>query len=301
MGSRDAAGAVVKTPRRRRKAAASESKPPPRIPLGIPRDADKGLPLLQVRSEHHALDDLIVGDSVRERLAAVIDENKAYKDLLHYGLRPTNRILLCGPPGTGKTLTAKVLASAMGYRLVHVVFDSVVAPYLGETASNLRKIFEFVGTGKYVALFDEFDIVGKSRDDPNEHGEIRRLVNNFMLMIDDFKGPGIILAATNHHRLLDRAVWRRFDDVILYDMPDAGRRRDLFARYLRVLRWDGDLPLGELAEETAGFSAAGVARTCEEALRRAVVGGGDAVDAAGVRRAISEQRRRIKAVGLDTG
>ena len=301
MGSGKAAGAVVKMPRPRR-AASSEAAPPPRrIPLGIPRDADKGFPLLQVRSEYHALDDLIVADPVRERLAAVIDENKAYKDLLHYGLRPTNRILLCGPPGTGKTLTAKVLATAMGYRLVHVVFDSMVAPYLGETASNLRKIFEFVGTGRYVALFDEFDIVGKSRDDPNEHGEIRRLVNNFMLMMDDFKGPGIILAATNHQRLLDRAVWRRFDDVIHYDMPDAGRRKELLARYLRVLRREGDLDLDGLAGETDGFSAADVARTCEEALRRAVVGGGDAVDEDGVRRAISEQRRRIEAVGLDAG
>ena len=295
------AGVVVRMPRDRKAAGAETVARSPRAPRGIPRDADKGLPLLQVRSEHRAFDELIVGDAVRERLMAVIDENKASEDLLHYGLRPTNRILLCGPPGTGKTLTAKVVASAMGYKLVHVVFDSMVAPYLGETASNMRKIFEFVGSGRYVVLFDEFDIVGKSRGDQNEHGEIRRLVNNFMQMMDDFEGPGIILAATNHQRLLDRAVWRRFDDVIVYDMPDLGRRRALLEKYLGVLRWEDGLDLGGLAEKTAGFSAADVARTCEEALRRAVVGGGDAVGEDGVRRAISEQRRRIAAAGLDAG
>ena len=114
--------------------------------------------------------------------------NKASEDLLHYGLRPTNRILLCGPPGTGKTLTAKVLASAMGYKLAYVVFDALVAPYLGETASNLRRVFDFVESGKYVALFDEFDIIGKSRDDPNEHGEIKRLVKQ--LHADDGRLQG---------------------------------------------------------------------------------------------------------------
>ena len=217
-------GSRVKPPPRCRKAKDNPIPAAARHPLGIPRDADKGIPLLQVRDEHHAFDDLIVADETRARLERIVGENRASEDLLHYGLRPTNRILLCGPPGTGKTLTAKVLASAMGYRLVHVVFDSMVAPYLGETASNMRKIFEFVGTGRYVALFDEFDIVGKSRDDPNEHGEIRRLVNNFMLMMDDFKGPGIILAATNHQHLLDRALWRRFDEVVYYDNPDQGRR-----------------------------------------------------------------------------
>ena len=108
--------------------------------------------------------------------------------LLHYGLRPTNRILLCGPPGTGKTLTARVMATAMGYKLVYAMFDSIVSPYLGETASNLRRVFEFAGSGRFVVMFDEFDIVGKRRDDPHEHGEIKRLVSNFMQMMDDFKG-----------------------------------------------------------------------------------------------------------------
>ena len=288
------ASSLVRQPRQRK--AANPAPPTPR-PLGIPRDADKGIPLLQVRDEYHSFDDLIVADDVKARLERIVNENKAAEDLLHYGLRPTNRILLCGPPGTGKTLTAKVVATAMGYRLVHVVFDSIVSPYLGETASNLRRIFEFVERGRFVVLFDEFDIVGKKRDDPHEHGEIRRLVNNFMQMMDDFKGRSIILAATNHQHLLDRALWRRFDEVVYYDNPDPDRRERLLEKYLGALKKSGRMPYGELAGSTDGFSAADIAKASGDALRAAVVAGVDTVDEAGIRYAIVEQRRRMLAAG----
>ena len=285
------AGSLVRQPRPRRAKEGSDHSS--RRPLGIPRDADKGIPLLQVRDEYHPFDDLIVDDGVLARLERIIDENKAFEALLHYGLRPTNRILLCGPPGTGKTLTAKVMATAMGCRLVHVMFDSIVSPYLGETASNLRRVFEFAGSGRFVVMFDEFDIVGKKRDDPHEHGEIKRLVNNFMQMMDDFKGRSIIVAATNHQHLLDRALWRRFDEVVYYDNPDQGRRERLLEKYLGALKKSGRMPYGKLAGMTDGFSAADVAKASEDALRAAVVGGADAVDGEGVRIAIEEQRRRM--------
>ena len=90
------------------------------------------------------------------------------------------------------------------------MFDSLISSYLGETATNLRKVFDFIKSGRFVVLFDEFDIVGKKRDDPHEHGEIKRVVGNFMQMLDNFEGKSIIIAATNHQHLLDVAVWRRF-------------------------------------------------------------------------------------------
>ena len=188
-----------------------------------------------------------------------------------------------------------MLATATGRRLIHVVFDSLVSPYLGETASNLRWVFEFAATGRFVVLFDEFDIVGRHRDDPHEHGEIKRLVGNFMQMMDDFKGQSIILAATNHQHLLDRALWRRFDEVVYYDNPDQGRRERLLEMYLGALKKAGRMPYEELAAAADGFSAADIARAGGDALRDAVVGGRDTVDEAGVRRAIGEQRRRMLA------
>ena len=293
MAAGGGAGSLVRQPRRG--GAKEGPRAPARRPLGIPRDADKGIPLLQVSDEYHPFDDLVVSGAVRERLETIVEENKASESLLHYGLRPTSRILLCGPPGTGKTLTARVLATAMGYRLAHVMFDSIVSPYLGETAYNLGRIFEFAGRGRFVVLFDEFDIVGKKRDDPHEHGEIKRLVNNFMQMMDGYKGQSIIVAATNHQHLLDRALWRRFDEVVYYDNPDPGRRAELFAKYLGALKKSGDMPYGDLAGLADGFSAADIAGACGDALRAAVVGGGAAVDEAGVRRAVEGQRRRMLA------
>ena len=283
----------IRQPRPRR-AKGAETTPLPRPP-GIPRDADKGIPLLSVRDEHHTFDDLIVADDTRARLERIVKEDMASEVLLRHGLRPTSRILLCGPPGTGKTLTAGVLATATGRRLIHVVFDSLVSPYLGETASNLRRVFEFAATGRFVVLFDEFDIVGRHRDDPHEHGEIKRLVGNFMQMMDDFKGESIIVAATNHQHLLDRALWRRFDEVVYYDNPDQGRRERLLEMYLGALKKAGRMPYEELAAAADGFSAADIAKAGGDALRDAVVGGRDTVDEAGVRRAIGEQRRRMLA------
>ena len=146
-------------------------------------------------------------------------------------MKPKQRILLCGPPGTGKTLSAKIISSVIGYPLVYVLFDSIISSFLGQTASNLRKIFNFIEDGKYVVLFDEFDMVGKKRDDPQEHGEIKRVVNNFMQMLDNYNGDSIIVAATNHQQLLDTAVWRRFDEVLLFDLPNTQQRKKLFEKY----------------------------------------------------------------------
>ena len=160
---------------------------------------------------------------------------------------------------------------------------------------NLGRIFEFAGRGRFVVLFDEFDIVGKMRDDPHEHAEIKRLVGNFMQMMDGFKGQSMIVAATNHRHLLDRALWRRFDEVVYYDNPDRGRRAELLAKYLGALKKSGDMPYGDLAGLTDGFSAADIARACGDALRAAVVGGGDAVDETGVRRAVEGQKLRMQA------
>ena len=125
-------------------------------------------------------------------------------------------------------MAAKVISSVVGYPFVFIRFDSVISSFLGETASNLRKIFDFISEGKWIVLFDEFDIIGKQRDDPTEHGEIKRVVNNFMLMLENYDGDSIIISSTNHPHLLDMGVWRRFDDVVYFSLPDRKRRLLIF-------------------------------------------------------------------------
>ena len=264
--------------------------------MGIPTDGESGFPLLHIDERYHNFDDLIVTDETKDRLMSIVLECAHAKRLLAFGFSPESKILLCGPPGTGKTLSARVISSEIGYPFAYVHFDSIVSSLLGQTATNLRKIFDFINAGRFVVLFDEFDIVGKKRDDPHEHGEIKRVVNNFMQMLDRYDGPSIILAATNHQHLLDKAVWRRFDDVVYFDLPDGSRREQLFAKYLRVMNRELGVNPGELAEETPGYSAADIAQTCENALKRSIMENSRIVLRTHMEWAIGEQRRRMKII-----
>jgi SpoVK/Ycf46/Vps4 family AAA+-type ATPase len=239
--------------------------------IPIPRDTEKGFPLFEIREHYLNFDDLILTKELKERLKDIIEEIKNIEILGAYGIRPKQKILFCGPPGTGKTLSSRVMSSVIGFPLVYIRFDSIVSSFLGETATNLRKIFDFIEQGEWVVLFDEFDIVGKKRDDPYEHGEIKRVVNNFMQMMDDYRGKSLLIAATNHQHLLDTAIWRRFDEILFFDMPDAHRREKLFKKYLRVLKKSKDLEISKLAVMTEGFSPADIAQICEEALRRIIL------------------------------
>lgn len=239
--------------------------------IPIPRDTEKGFPLLEIKENYFNLDDVILFDNLKKKIKYIIEEFKSREILATYGLRPKQKLLFCGPPGTGKTLTSYVISSVLGFPLIYIRFDSIVSSFLGETATNLRKIFDFIEEGEWVVLFDEFDIIGKKRDDPYEHGEIKRVVNNFMQMLDNYKGKSLLISATNHQHLLDTAIWRRFDDILFFDIPDSNLRGQLFNKYLRVLKKSIDLDKSNLSKLTDGFTPADIAQVCEEAQRRAIV------------------------------
>lgn len=234
---------------------------------------------------------MILTDELKERVQYVLEELKSTEVLSTFGLKPKRKILFCGPPGTGKTLSSKVISSVIDYPLVYIRFDSIVSSYLGETATNLRKIFDFIEQGEWVVLFDEFDIIGKKRDDPYEHGEIKRVVNNFMQMLDNCEGNSLIIAATNHQQLLDSAIWRRFDDILYFDLPDIHRREQLFNKYLKVLKRQKNLNLSKIADITEGFSPADIAQVCEEALRRVIVSNKEKISYEDIILAIDQQKR----------
>ena len=264
--------------------------------LKIPRDSENGFPLLQVEDQYYNFNDAILSDETKAILENVAKENMSAKKLFSYGLRPKNRVLFCGPPGTGKTLSAKILSSVIGYPFVYVQFDSIISSYLGETSTNFRKIFDFIEKEKFLVLFDEFDMVGKKRDDPHEHGEVKRIVNNFIQMLDNFKGYSIIVAATNHQHLLDHAVWRRFDEIVYFDMPDSKRRIRLFEKYLKVLKREKDLGLQKFARRTKNHSAADIAQICHDALRKSIMVNEKTITEDHILWAVSEQKRRKKTI-----
>ena len=267
----------------------------------IPRDSEKGFPLLRIYEQYHNFNDLIISNEIKERLENIILENNSIEKLHSFGFRPKNKILFCGPPGTGKTLAAKIISSVMNWPLAYVTFDSILSSYLGETATNLRKIFDFIENDKFVVLFDEFDVVGKQRDDPHEHGEIKRIVNNFIQMLDTSASNSIIIAATNHQHLLDRAIWRRFDEILYFDMPDTTQRKRLFERYLKVMRREKNFNIDQLARLTRNYSAADIAQICEEALRKSILNNKNSVTKEHIMWAVSEQKRRKKTIHSEKG
>ncbi|WP_407282195.1 ATP-binding protein [Methanolobus sp. WCC1] len=239
--------------------------------IQIPRDSEKGFPLLEIKESYLNLGDVIVDSELHHRISKLVDEMNSRDVFATYGLKPKQKVLFCGPPGTGKTLTAHILSSLLGYPLVHVNFDSIVSSFLGETATNLRKVFDFIEHGEWVVLFDEFDVIGKKRDDPHEHGEIKRVVNNFMQMMDGFNGKSLLIAATNHEYLLDSAMWRRFDDILLFPLPNSSLREEIFKRYLSVAHKNKDLDFKYLVDNSEGFSPADIAQVCEEAIRTIIL------------------------------
>ena len=156
----------------------------------LPKDKERNLPLLQIKEPVRRLEDVVLSDENASLLDELLQEHHRSETLKSYGLHPADKLLFCGPPGCGKTLTAEVLASELGLPLAIVRIDSVISSFLGETASNLRQVFDFISTVPMVVLFDEFDAMAKERSDEAEHGELKRVVNAFLQMLDAYEPFG---------------------------------------------------------------------------------------------------------------
>ncbi|MCO4782045.1 MAG: ATP-binding protein [Candidatus Cloacimonetes bacterium] len=237
----------------------------------IPRDGEKGFPLLEIQHFDNYFEDLILSSETKSQLERVVNEFKDSDILATYNLSYKKKVLLCGAPGTGKTFSVQTISSLLQIPLVYIRFDAIVSSYLGETAGNLRKVFDFIENGTWIVLFDEVDIIGKNRDDSHEHGEIKRVVNNFLQMLDNFKGKSILFAATNHQNMLDSAIWRRFDEVIDYRLPTQDTRVKLFDRYLRCLKRSKDIDLKSVAKASKGLSPSDIEMIATEAMKTAII------------------------------
>ena len=208
----------------------------------VPKDRERGFPLLSVRDPLSGLEDVVLSPNNLSSVRDILREHNREDLLRAHGLLPSDRMLFCGPPGCGKTLTAEVIASELGRPFAVVRTDSVVSSFLGETAANLRRVFDFAAAYPMVALFDEFDALGKEREDASEHGELRRVVNAVLQMLDAYEGRSLIIAATNHEGMLDTAIWRRFEEILFLKPPTPAQLCRLLAVKLRrqVRRRDFD-------------------------------------------------------------
>lgn len=228
------------------------------VQSATPRDKDSLLELYEIIHPEVTLDDIILPESQKNILKQVIREQKEADQLLMHNLQPVNRILLCGPPGCGKTMTAYAIASELGLPVAYVRLDGLVSSYLGQTSTNLRKVFDSVRNQKIILFLDEFDAIAKKRDDSNELGELKRVVTTLLQNFDNLQNNVFLIAATNHEHLLDPAIWRRFNVTITLELPNTLQRKSLLEKWFK----EYNVPAGEqinfkqLADISEGLNGA---------------------------------------------
>jgi SpoVK/Ycf46/Vps4 family AAA+-type ATPase len=258
----------------------------------LPEDKERGLALLQIKEPLRGIDDVILSDENRSLLDEILEEHHRVEILKSYGLFPADRLLFCGPPGCGKTLSAEIVAGELGLPLAIVRIDSVVSSYLGETAANLRKVFDFIAAVPMVVLFDEFDALAKERADGAEHGELKRVVNAFLQMLDAYDGKSLLIAATNHESILDSAIWRRFDEVLVFEAPNLEQLKRLLTIKLKGVRREFEIDNGKICGLFKGMSHADVERVLRRAIKEKVLSGKDFLTERHIQSAIRREDAR---------
>jgi SpoVK/Ycf46/Vps4 family AAA+-type ATPase len=250
--------------------AKDRARTPSKAPIPLARPRGEAAELLSVSYPNVHLRDMVLGSATKRKLERVIREQRAILLIRNGGLAPRRKLLLIGPPGTGKTLTASALAGELGLPLFVVRLDGLITKFMGETAAKLRLIFDALNQTRGVYLFDEFDSIGSARGLQNDVGEIRRVLNSFLQMVEQDNSDSLVIAATNHVGILDRALFRRFDDVIEYDLPD----KDMAIETLRAKLGAFAAPRitwSKVGTSAKGLNFADITRACEDAIKDAII------------------------------
>ncbi len=261
----------------------------------IPVDKERGLPLLELKEPVRGLEDVVLGDTNRGAIKRILKEYNREEVLRSWGMRPVERALFCGPPGCGKTISAEALAFELNRPLCIVRLDSVVSSYLGETSANLRKVFDFIKLSPVVALFDEFDALGKERADAAEHGELKRVVNTFLQMLDGFSGPSLIIAATNHENILDSAIWRRFEEVLAFEYPTVAQVKSLLSIKLRGVRREFEYTK-QVTDLFKNTSHSDIERILKRSIKDMLLDGEEFLNLQHVTNALKDEKARKKSL-----
>lgn len=266
---------------------------PSRQPVPIAKATGELSGLLSASFSKTRLSDLVLSAETKARLEKIVLEYRQQHKLRAHGLTARRKLLLVGPPGSGKTMTAAALAGELKLALLLAEFHGILTKFMGEAAAKLRLVFDAMVKTRGVYLFDEFDAIGSKRDLPNDVGEIRRILNSFLQFLEQDDSDSIIVAATNHPEMLDKALFRRFDDVIYYCLPTADLMQELIMNRLAVfgvtsIDWNRVLPVGER------LSFAEIARACDDAARVTVLEDGSNIHTETLVQALNDRRKYLQ-------
>lgn len=255
----------------------------------IPADRRYKLPLATHIENDFLRHDMVLSSIVEEKILRIEKEYIAKERLAHHGLKPRQKILLYGSSGCGKSMTAERIAWDLGLPFYKVRFDTIISSYLGESASNLNKLFESLEKYPCVLLLDEFDIIGKQRDlKSNDVGEIHRIVNIVLGLLEEYSGQGILIATTNLEGSLDKALFRRFDEIIELPKPNKAEIIDLLKITLSALNLNKKIKLETYANDMQGLSYALVVKIANDAAKKSIINSHKEISADDLDKALEE-------------
>jgi SpoVK/Ycf46/Vps4 family AAA+-type ATPase len=257
-------------------------------PLAQPRGELAGL--LSVSYPDVRLADVILPKDLEERVRRVLHEHRQEAKLRSHGLAPRSKLLLVGPPGSGKTLTARALAGELHLPLFSIMLDGLMTKFMGETAAKLRLVFDAMRRTRGVYLFDEFDAIGGQRTLSNDVGEVRRILNSFLSLLEEMDPSSLVVAATNHAELLDRALFRRFDDVFEYEFPSTELAKRTLRQRFSTLGTD-DVDWETVAIHSIGLSYAEIIKACDDAAKDAILADRHSIDTRQLIATIDDRKR----------
>ncbi len=249
--------------------------------------------LLEVYRPHIKTKNMVLSKEVSESLNRILAEQKKFDQLLQHNLEPRRKLMLIGPPGCGKTMTAKALAGDLEIPLFVIRLDGLISRYMGESIAKLKLIFDSMYQHRAVYLFDEFDSIGSNRSFGNDVGEIKRVLNSFLMNIEKDESNSLLIAATNLPESLDKALFRRFDDVIRYPLPSEKEIATLMKIHLKGYTITNSKNYSTIAKQAVGLSFADISVACKDAIKEMIVLNNKKVSSASLLKFIDSRKQQF--------
>jgi len=261
--------------------------------IALPRDRRDGEDLVRLHRSNVDATRIVLTKETGAKIKRTLAEHRKRARLMSFGYHPKSKLLFWGGPGCGKTYTAYHLAYELGIPIGVVRLNALVSSFLGDTASHLQKIFDFANSTPMVLLLDEVDAFGKERDDSNDVGELKRVVNSLLQALDTFEPNGsVVIAASNHQYMLDEALWRRFDDLVSFPLPGKAEREQYLSRLLNGVVFEGSQPA--LVGKLDGMSFADIKRVIVESLKTSILSERECLSSDDVARQIDSFNKDLK-------